>query len=58
MRLMGTEDKKRGPKAERVKIEGDWEDAIDKALSKKRPKEGWPKEGQESDPNEEKSEDG
>lgn len=32
-----------GPKAERVKIEGDWEDAIDQALDKKRPKEGWPK---------------
>ena len=35
---------KRGPKPETVKIEGDWETAIDKALAKKRPKEGWPKE--------------
>jgi hypothetical protein len=35
---------KRGPKEDRVKIEGDWEAAIDKALTKKRPKEGWPKE--------------
>ena len=35
---------KRGPKPETVKIEGDWEDAIDKALEKKRPEGGWPKE--------------
>lgn len=32
---------KPGPKPERVKIDEDWEDAIDKALKKKRPKEGW-----------------
>lgn len=38
-----TKDHKRGPKPERVKIEGDWEDAIDTALEKERPKEGWPK---------------
>lgn len=34
---------KTGPKPDTVKIEGDWEDAVDKALEKKRPKEGWPK---------------
>jgi len=34
---------KSGPKAETVKIEGDWESAVDKALKKERPKEGWPK---------------
>ena len=34
---------KRGPKPETVKIEGDWENAIDKALKKERPEDGWPK---------------
>ena len=33
---------KRGPKPERIKIEGDWEDAVKKALEKKRPEDGWP----------------
>ncbi len=37
------EKAKRGPKEDRVKIEGDWESAVGKALAKKRPKEGWPK---------------
>jgi hypothetical protein len=31
-----------GPKPERVKIAGDWEGAVGKALALKRPKEGWP----------------
>jgi hypothetical protein len=31
-----------GPKPETVKIEGDWELAVAKALQKKRPKQGWP----------------
>jgi hypothetical protein len=35
---------KRGPAPERVKIKGDWEKAIGKALKKERPKEGWPPE--------------
>jgi hypothetical protein len=34
---------KTGPKPERVKIEGDWENAMSKALKKERPKAGWPK---------------
>jgi hypothetical protein len=34
---------KTGPKAETVKIKGDWEKAVDKALKKKRPVGGWPK---------------
>ncbi len=34
---------KTGPKAEIVKIDGDWEKAVDKALKKKRPVGGWPK---------------
>lgn len=35
--------KKTGPKADKVKIPGNWEKAIEKALAKKRPKDGWPK---------------
>jgi hypothetical protein len=34
--------KRTGPKPERVKVKGNWEDAIGKALKKERPKEGWP----------------
>ena len=34
---------KPGPKEDRVKIEGDWKDAIKKSLVKKKPAEGWPK---------------
>ena len=36
------ETPKPGPEPERLKIEGDWEDAVSKALSKPRPDEGWP----------------
>ena len=32
-----------GPEPERLKISGDWVAAIDTALAKKRPPEGWPK---------------
>jgi len=34
---------KPGPKPERLKIEGDWRQAIKKSLAKKKPPEGWPK---------------
>lgn len=34
---------KRGPKPDTVKIEGGWVQAVKKALKKKRPAEGWPK---------------
>lgn len=34
---------KRGPKPGRLKLEGDWRDAIRKSLTKKKPPEGWPK---------------
>lgn len=34
---------KTGPEPERVKIDKPWEDAVDDALKKKRPKDGWPK---------------
>lgn len=33
---------KTGPKADTVKIAGDWEKAVGKALKKKRPATGWP----------------
>ena len=34
--------KSQAPAPERVKIKGDWETAVGKALEKERPKEGWP----------------
>jgi hypothetical protein len=34
---------KPGPKAETLKIEGDWKDAIKRSLEKKKPLGGWPK---------------
>lgn len=41
--MSGQKKNRRGPKPERVKIDEDWEDAIDKALRKEKPPEGWPK---------------
>jgi len=32
-----------GPKPDRLKIEGDWKDAIKTSLGKKKPPDGWPK---------------
>lgn len=32
-----------GPKPETLKIEGDWQDAMGKAMQKNRPAQGWPK---------------
>lgn len=40
---MCEEDRKPGPDADRLKIEGDWEDAVKRALKKPQPIEGWPK---------------
>ncbi|HXM51203.1 MAG TPA: hypothetical protein VN956_25380 [Pyrinomonadaceae bacterium] len=34
---------KPGPKADILKLEGDWKDAVKKSLEKKKPAEGWPK---------------
>ncbi|MEM9751767.1 MAG: hypothetical protein AAF916_00110 [Planctomycetota bacterium] len=31
-----------GPDPERVKIDGDWEDAIKQAMGKPKPENGWP----------------
>jgi hypothetical protein len=33
---------KRGPKPDILKLEGNWKDAVQKSLSKKKPPEGWP----------------
>jgi len=35
--------KKPGAKPDHLKIDGDWEDAMGKAVKKKRPEGGWPK---------------
>lgn len=32
---------KPGPEPERLKIDGDWEDAVKEALNKPKPAEGW-----------------
>lgn len=32
-----------GPKPDILKIEGDWKDAMKKAMGKKKPASGWPK---------------
>lgn len=34
---------KTGPKPDTLRIEGKWQDAVKKSLSKKKPAEGWPK---------------
>ncbi|MCA9281713.1 MAG: hypothetical protein KDA30_06710 [Phycisphaerales bacterium] len=43
---MCKDDPKRGPKPgpdpERLKIDGDWKDAVKESLKKKRPEGGWP----------------
>lgn len=41
--MSGAEPRKPGPEPEMLRIEGPWEKAIDKALSKKRPIGGFPK---------------
>ena len=40
---MSDKKQKTGPEPDRVKLSGDWEKAVGKALKKPRPKEGWPK---------------
>jgi hypothetical protein len=37
------EKAKTGPKEQRLKLKGDWEGLVGKALEKKRPARGWPK---------------
>lgn len=41
-----SESCKTGPKPEILKLEGNWENAVKKAMEKKRPKDGWPKVGE------------
>jgi len=36
-------NRKRGPKSNLLKIDGEWQRAVNKALKKEKPKEGWPK---------------
>ncbi|MGH9428993.1 MAG: hypothetical protein ACRD2L_22135, partial [Terriglobia bacterium] len=43
MRNSSREQKATGPKPERLKLQGDWKGLVKKALTKKRPKKGWPK---------------
>lgn len=40
----GKETKAPGPEPERVKADDGWKDAVKKALKKKKPPEGWPRE--------------
>ena len=40
---------KPGPDEDRLQIDGDWEEALKKALQKKRPPEGWPEEDDEAE---------
>lgn len=51
---MSVDDKKKktGPKSERLKIDGDWESAMGKAVKKKKPKDGWPKEDRDAEKDE------
>jgi len=41
---MTDKKEKRGPKADHLKINIPWEEAMNKALKKERPKDGWPDE--------------
>jgi hypothetical protein len=34
---------KRGPKEDRLKLDGDWKDAMRRSLDKKKPEGGWPR---------------
>ena len=36
-------EQRKRPEPEHLQVGGDWKDAIKRALSKKRPKGGWPK---------------
>lgn len=43
MKQKQQQKKKTGPKEQRLKLRGDWQALIGKALKKPRPKKGWPK---------------
>jgi hypothetical protein len=38
---------KRGPKPDKLQIDGDWQEALKKAVKKKKPENGWPEEEKE-----------
>ncbi len=40
---------KPGPEPDRLNIDGDWEDAMKKAIDKERPEDGWPKHDEENE---------
>jgi hypothetical protein len=40
--LMGKKRKKAGREAKPLKIKGDWQSAVNKALKKEKPPKGWP----------------
>lgn len=39
-----------GPKPYRLKVDGDWDDAMKSAVKKKKPPEGWPKPDEQGTP--------
>ncbi|MEM9347709.1 MAG: hypothetical protein AAGB26_13940 [Planctomycetota bacterium] len=55
---MSKDDPKRkpGPNEERLKLDGDWEDAMKQAMEKPRPEGGWPDQGDQEDDEETPSE--
>ena len=50
----GDKKKKTGPKTGRLKIDGDWESAMGKAVKKKKPKDGWPEHDKDTEKDENK----
>lgn len=48
-RMAKREPNKPGPEPDRLQIEGEWEEAVDRALDKKRPVDGWPQKGPDRD---------
>jgi hypothetical protein len=43
--IVAKKGKKKGPKPNRLKLDGDWEDIAKRVIQKKKPKGEWPKEG-------------
>ena len=41
--MIKKEKAKTGPEPERLKIEGNWQEAVAKAMQKQKPAAGWPK---------------
>jgi hypothetical protein len=39
---MGKQKKHRGPKPDHLQLEGNWQDAVKKAIKKEKPADGWP----------------